>query len=603
MPRIVAPRGSSYFGLAALSGSAHRSAINAGYERREEALRRELEPGRVAPTDERMFDRPWDGPCWQVNIPPEVFAGARTAREIQLRAQSYAEIEQIIELSRAPSGRTGWRTHYRFVVSFPPHLHLTNRQIRKALERFLKKHFPEARAMISVHGNRPHVHAHVWLHARLLDGSKINLRGQDYLGLNAGWDDICCEFTGYPKGLRAEVIAETAAAKRAVAEELAGSRARGEERAGREVARELGVELKRYPIYRSERLSEALARVDHASVEYEGAVFSARSLGLSSEREAAQPALDVLRTHLRDTVVEAARTEAPEDILRLIGPAGWTRVRALVPLERQPWEKDWEYGRAEPPVREEIVQEAFFSVPPVRPVEPAPVPELLGYAALPPAVRACIDMAEICLQPPSGEFGHWDIDPVLVAAPAEYVNCGGYLRGLEVLHPDKCDRLLRQAYFRPSDARARLESHMEEYGPESLKAWITEDPARVGALRVQPADGLQRLLAFADPSESARRLALEGAAMAAELFVIRGRVDEYRAQFHAEHGRQRLRRNPAELGRAIERLSRGQARQFWRYLRQHSAADQIRGVASSAVLKAREQVVRGPGRSKDGWSR
>ena len=140
--------------------------------------------------------------------------------------------------------------------------------------------------------------------------------------------------------------------------------------------------------------------------------------------------------------------------------------------------------------------------------------------------------------------------------------------------------MLSRLSWRPAAVSSPIRPRSSNAPPASTGGLTTPDPITI----YPPLD------------ESARSLAMEAATKAAALFVIRLRVDEYRGQFHAEFGRQRLRRNPAELGRPIERLSSVQVRQFWRYLRQHPAGDQIRGVANRAVMKACEQKMLGRGR-------
>ncbi|HJU55683.1 MAG TPA: relaxase/mobilization nuclease domain-containing protein, partial [Pyrinomonadaceae bacterium] len=66
------------------------------------------------------------------------------------------------------------------------------RDMRGAVNEFLRETFPKAQALVAIHHNTEHVHAHVYVHSRQLDGTKVNLK-QDYFRLDEKWARVCAE--------------------------------------------------------------------------------------------------------------------------------------------------------------------------------------------------------------------------------------------------------------------------------------------------------------------------------------------------------------------------------------------------------------------------
>jgi hypothetical protein len=68
----------------------------------------------------------------------------------------------------------------------------SNREMQETVNDFLRENFPQAQALVAVHRNTSHVHAHLYVHSRQLDGKKINL-GQSYFHLDESWAKVCSE--------------------------------------------------------------------------------------------------------------------------------------------------------------------------------------------------------------------------------------------------------------------------------------------------------------------------------------------------------------------------------------------------------------------------
>ena len=66
------------------------------------------------------------------------------------------------------------------------------RDMRGAVNEFLRETFPKAQALVAIHHNTKHVHAHVYVHSRGLDGKKLDLK-QDYFRLDEKWARVCSE--------------------------------------------------------------------------------------------------------------------------------------------------------------------------------------------------------------------------------------------------------------------------------------------------------------------------------------------------------------------------------------------------------------------------
>ncbi|MGH9763840.1 MAG: relaxase/mobilization nuclease domain-containing protein, partial [Blastocatellia bacterium] len=55
---------------------------------------------------------------------------------------------------------------------------------------WVERNFPNSRALIAVHQNTDHTHAHINIQARNLDGRKIDLDARTYRNLDVDWARI-----------------------------------------------------------------------------------------------------------------------------------------------------------------------------------------------------------------------------------------------------------------------------------------------------------------------------------------------------------------------------------------------------------------------------
>ena len=85
-------------------------------------------------------------------------------------------------------GRGEVRTHYRAILSFEEPV--TTMQAKSMLALWMDEAFPKAQAAAFVHRNTAHLHVHVWIAARQIDGRKINLSARAFRQLDERWNRI-----------------------------------------------------------------------------------------------------------------------------------------------------------------------------------------------------------------------------------------------------------------------------------------------------------------------------------------------------------------------------------------------------------------------------
>ena len=91
------------------------------------------------------------------------------------------------ELSRHQS-RGHARTHYRALLSFETDIGTSN--ANGLVAQWIAGAFPQARAASFLHRNTNHLHAHIWIAARLTNGKKIDLSARDFRQLDERWNRI-----------------------------------------------------------------------------------------------------------------------------------------------------------------------------------------------------------------------------------------------------------------------------------------------------------------------------------------------------------------------------------------------------------------------------
>jgi hypothetical protein len=100
-------------------------------------------------------------------------------------ALSYAERRQWEEDLKPLNGAAQRRNHQRMELSFVSE---TNPQrALEIAESFVKRKFPQARAILAAHTNTKNLHVHVWLDNRTIDGNKVHLSNSQYKKLGDHW--------------------------------------------------------------------------------------------------------------------------------------------------------------------------------------------------------------------------------------------------------------------------------------------------------------------------------------------------------------------------------------------------------------------------------
>jgi len=123
------------------------------------------------------------------NAPDEAW-GVRRYGELRddLEAYAWAREESEQARHRARGGGGVARSHYRCVLSFEGAW--TTAAIRRLVEPWLEAAVPQGIAMCFVHRNTEHVHVHVWLDARGIDGKKLDFSPKEWRSIGAKWDRL-----------------------------------------------------------------------------------------------------------------------------------------------------------------------------------------------------------------------------------------------------------------------------------------------------------------------------------------------------------------------------------------------------------------------------
>jgi len=122
-------------------------------------------------------------------MPPEVTA-AESYGGLRLNLEAFAwsreESEQARHRARGGAGTV--RSHYRCVLSFEQDM--PTPAIRRMVSEWLGLGFPRAPACGFVHRNTEHVHVHVWIDARGIDGKKLDFTPKEWRQIGAKWDRL-----------------------------------------------------------------------------------------------------------------------------------------------------------------------------------------------------------------------------------------------------------------------------------------------------------------------------------------------------------------------------------------------------------------------------
>jgi hypothetical protein len=122
-----------------------------------------------------LFDKPGRAP------------GRREEKELSL-AEKLENVRAYFGLLADFEERKGGVNSYRLVLTVDREM--SNRELLEPAREFLRENFPRAQALVAVHRDTAHTHAHVYIHARQLDGAKVNLK-ERYFRLDEIWMRIC----------------------------------------------------------------------------------------------------------------------------------------------------------------------------------------------------------------------------------------------------------------------------------------------------------------------------------------------------------------------------------------------------------------------------
>ena len=127
---------------------------------------------------------------------PESVGEAGSYRELRENLSCYAWAREQSELAQHKSSKE-CRTHYRIMASFERDM--GSEKIKEMVEEWLEKKLPLARACGFIHRDTEHVHVHVWVDARQLDGYKVHFSTKSYKNLGGGWNQIYARELGQPE--------------------------------------------------------------------------------------------------------------------------------------------------------------------------------------------------------------------------------------------------------------------------------------------------------------------------------------------------------------------------------------------------------------------
>jgi hypothetical protein len=159
-------RGGTYFRF--YSGTVGRSPDHVSYITRESAVR-DREHGVLT-----------------YNLPDAV-RDARGYEELRDNLVAHAQVREEQEIKRHRGAREP-RTHYRVRASFEREVS-SERALAMAKE-WIDGELPQSRGFAVVHRDTEHVHVHIWIDARQMDGKKIQLPKEKYRSLDFRWNKL-----------------------------------------------------------------------------------------------------------------------------------------------------------------------------------------------------------------------------------------------------------------------------------------------------------------------------------------------------------------------------------------------------------------------------
>jgi hypothetical protein len=105
----------------------------------------------------------------------------KTQYESRVNAVSYAHNREEEETEINGRGRT----HYRAILSWEGKEE--TERAREMTHEYLNKNFEGSRAIVAIHQDTEHTHAHVWIDARQLDDKKLHISKRDFEQIRDDW--------------------------------------------------------------------------------------------------------------------------------------------------------------------------------------------------------------------------------------------------------------------------------------------------------------------------------------------------------------------------------------------------------------------------------
>jgi hypothetical protein len=105
---------------------------------------------------------------------------AKNELEKRSNAIAYAETREIQE-----QYERGNRNHYRLILSWDRTEE--TEFARDKTHEFLQKKFANCLAIIAIHQDTEHTHAHIWIDARNLNGKKLQINHREYRSIDEHW--------------------------------------------------------------------------------------------------------------------------------------------------------------------------------------------------------------------------------------------------------------------------------------------------------------------------------------------------------------------------------------------------------------------------------
>jgi hypothetical protein len=118
---------------------------------------------------------------------PDAVRDARGYDELRDNLVAHAQVREEQEIKRH-KGAGEPRTHYRVRASFEREVS-SERALEMAKE-WMDGELPQARGFAVVHRDTEHVHVHIWIDARQMDGKKIQLPKEKYRSLDFRWNKL-----------------------------------------------------------------------------------------------------------------------------------------------------------------------------------------------------------------------------------------------------------------------------------------------------------------------------------------------------------------------------------------------------------------------------